>query len=121
MTETKLVKTPLDELTYQIVGCAMAIHRKLGPGYCEDTYQRNLQAYLAEKNIPYPSAQIPVQRCRAMGFHGVVPKTSETTRFALSRTSQCPSSLLLRTVPHTPPALLCRVTCAPCIAQSADL
>jgi GxxExxY protein len=53
MPESKLVKTPLDELTYQIIGCAMAVHRKLGPGYREDTYQRDLEAYLAEKGVPF--------------------------------------------------------------------
>jgi len=44
------ILTPYDDLTYQIIGCAMAVHRKLGPGYREDTYQRDLQVYLAEKN-----------------------------------------------------------------------
>lgn len=58
MAETKLVKTPLDELTYQIIGCAMAVHRKLGPGYREDTYQRDLQAYLAEKSIPFEAQKL---------------------------------------------------------------
>lgn len=58
MAETKLVKTPLDELTYQIIGCAMAVHRKLGPGYREDTYQRDLQATLAEKNIPFEAQKL---------------------------------------------------------------
>jgi GxxExxY protein len=58
MTETKLIKTPLDELTYQIIGCAMAVHRKLGPGYREDTYQRDLQAYLAEKNIHFEAQKL---------------------------------------------------------------
>lgn len=58
MAETKLVKTPLDELTYQIIGCAMAVHRKLGPGYREDTYQRDLQAYLMEKDIPFEAQKL---------------------------------------------------------------
>ena len=31
----------------------MAVHRKLGPGYREDTYQRDLEVYLAEKDIPF--------------------------------------------------------------------
>ena len=52
MAETKRVMTPHDELTCQVIGCAMAVHRKLGPGLREDTYQRDLEIYLAEKNIP---------------------------------------------------------------------
>jgi GxxExxY protein len=61
----KLVKTPYDEWTYKIIGCAMVVHRKRGPGCREDTYQRDLEvhftqsglAYVAQKNIEvYDSA-----------------------------------------------------------------
>ncbi len=38
----KLVTTSYDELTYKIIGCAMAVHRTLGPGLRENTYQRDL-------------------------------------------------------------------------------
>ena len=31
MAQSKFVSTPYDDLTYQIIGCAMAVHRKLGP------------------------------------------------------------------------------------------
>jgi GxxExxY protein len=58
MAETKLYKTPLDELTYQINGCAMAVHRKLGPGFREDTYQRGLEAHLTDKNIPFEAQKL---------------------------------------------------------------
>ena len=34
---SKLVKTSYDDLTYKIIGCAMALHRERGPGYREDT------------------------------------------------------------------------------------
>lgn len=47
--ESKVVKTGYDTLTYQVIGCAMAVHRQLGPGLREDSYQRAL----AEKQIPY--------------------------------------------------------------------
>jgi len=39
----KRIQTPYDTLTYQIIGCAMATHRRLGPGLREDTYQRDLE------------------------------------------------------------------------------
>jgi len=43
----KKIETPYDELTYQIIGCAMTVHRAHGPGLREDTYQRGLEAYPA--------------------------------------------------------------------------
>ena len=50
--KTQRISTPFDDLTYLIIGCAMAVHRTLGPGYREDTYQRDLQNSLTEKKIP---------------------------------------------------------------------
>ena len=35
----KRIKTPFDDLTYKIIGSAMAVHRNLGPGHREDIYQ----------------------------------------------------------------------------------
>jgi GxxExxY protein len=61
----KLVKTPYDDWTYRIIGHAMAVHHKRGPGCRENTYQRDLKvhftegglAYVAQKNIEvYDSA-----------------------------------------------------------------
>ncbi len=43
--KTKLVEHALSQLTYDIIGHAMAVHRKLGPGYREDTYQRDLETH----------------------------------------------------------------------------
>ncbi len=57
---SKIIETPYDALTYKIIGCAMAVHRELGPGLRENTYQRSLANHLAEKSIsfeeekPYP-------------------------------------------------------------------
>ena len=55
----KLVKTPYDDLTYRIIGSAMAVHRAQGSGKRESNYQRALEvqftkdglAFVAEKNI----------------------------------------------------------------------
>jgi len=55
----KFVKTPYDDLTYRIIGDAMAVHRERGPGPREDTFQRDLEvrftasglAYVAQKKI----------------------------------------------------------------------
>lgn len=38
----KKVQGPHEDLTYQINGAAMAVHRRIGPGQKEDVYQRAL-------------------------------------------------------------------------------
>ena len=61
MATQKLIKTPHDELTYKIIGCAMATHRALGPGYREDTYQRDLELRFAESGLAFvPQKQLEV-------------------------------------------------------------
>jgi GxxExxY protein len=52
------VETPLDALTYKIIGCAMALHRELGPGLREDTYQRGLETRLSESGLAFESQQL---------------------------------------------------------------
>lgn len=54
----KLIRTPYDDLTYQIIGCSMAAHRNLGPGLREDTYQRDLEARLAMKGISFEAQKL---------------------------------------------------------------
>ncbi|MBM4429684.1 MAG: GxxExxY protein [Chloroflexi bacterium] len=49
----KRIATPYDDLTYRIIGCAMAVHRLRGPGCREDTYQRDLEVHLAESGVAY--------------------------------------------------------------------
>ncbi|HKZ82227.1 MAG TPA: GxxExxY protein [Anaerolineae bacterium] len=41
---SKKVAGPHEDLTYRINGAAMAVHRRLGPGYKEAVYQRALEA-----------------------------------------------------------------------------
>lgn len=40
---SKAISTPYDAITYKIIGCAMAVHRELGPGLRENMYQRALE------------------------------------------------------------------------------
>lgn len=54
MKETgERVPTPYDDLTYKVIGCAMAVHRSLGPGLRENSYQRALANALAETNLAF--------------------------------------------------------------------
>ena len=59
-TMSKRIQTPYDDRTYRIIGGAMAIHRKLGPGLREDTYQRDLEAWLTANGLAY-EAQRPLE------------------------------------------------------------
>jgi len=50
---SKYIQTAYDQLTYRIIGCAMAVHRNLGPWHREDTYQRALETRLAEAGLAF--------------------------------------------------------------------
>jgi hypothetical protein len=60
LVESKKVTGPHEDLTYRIIGAAMAVHRRLGPGHREVIYQRALEeelskagiAFEAEKSLP---------------------------------------------------------------------
>jgi GxxExxY protein len=40
-----------NDLTYRIIGAAMAVHNRLGPGYKEEVYERALAVELAAQDI----------------------------------------------------------------------
>ncbi len=46
-----------DELTYQIIGCAMKVHNILGPGFQEVIYQRCLAIELERAGISFNREQ----------------------------------------------------------------
>jgi len=45
--------TPINELTDRIIGCAITVHRKLGPGFLESVYQAALAFELSKASIPF--------------------------------------------------------------------
>jgi GxxExxY protein len=50
------------EECYQIIGCAMEVHRQLGNGFLEAVYQEALEIELINNEIPYHrEAEIPIQ------------------------------------------------------------
>lgn len=55
---SKFIQTPYNNLTYKILGCAMAVHRTLGPGLREDTYQRSFANHLSEASISFEEEKL---------------------------------------------------------------
>ena len=43
----------LNALTEQIIGCAIEVHRVLGPGLLESVYEKALCFELNKRNIPF--------------------------------------------------------------------
>ena len=46
-----ITKGDIDKLTYRIIGCAIEVHKYLGPGLLESTYQRCFCHALSLKNM----------------------------------------------------------------------
>ena len=55
-----------DELTGRIIGCAMKVHRTLGPGFLESVYQRALQYELTKAGL-----NVTCERPVAVFYDGV--------------------------------------------------
>jgi GxxExxY protein len=43
----------LDELTYKIIGCAIEVHKQLGPGLLESVYEKCFVRELSLQNIEH--------------------------------------------------------------------
>lgn len=46
-------KKEVDDLSYQIIGAAMEVHRHVGPGFLESVYQKCLAIELAERELSF--------------------------------------------------------------------
>jgi GxxExxY protein len=58
MRQDKRTPTPYDDLTYRIIGCAMSVHRKLGSGFRENTYQRDLEVQFTEAGLTFEAQKL---------------------------------------------------------------
>jgi GxxExxY protein len=64
---------PLATLTERIIGCAIEVHRQLGPGLLEGTYEEALCIELEEAGLRY-QRQVPVPlvyKGRALGEYRI--------------------------------------------------
>lgn len=61
MNDIRLTKKYLTDLTYQITGAAIEVHKKIGPGLLESVYQKCLMHELSLRNLSYISeSTIPI-------------------------------------------------------------
>src|SRR5207247_6719481 len=66
--ETKITKMEFDGLSQSVIGCAIEVHRTLGPGLLESTYRQCLACELSHAQIPFQMEVPPtsaLQRCSA--------------------------------------------------------
>jgi GxxExxY protein len=51
-----------DELSNKVIGCAIEVHRELGPGLLESTYEQCLAYELSQVRIPFKlQVELPVE------------------------------------------------------------
>ena len=61
----------LERLTYDVVGCGIAVHRALGPGFLESVYAESMAMALGDARLPY-AREVPVGvefKGRPVGSH----------------------------------------------------
>ena len=59
-TDKRIEARPHSDLTYKIIGAAMRVHNRMGPGLKEAFYQRALSAELAQAGVEFTAEQ-PVE------------------------------------------------------------
>lgn len=61
MDKNSITQKYINDLAYKIVGCAIEVHKNLGPGLLESIYEKCLLEELKEKKLIYNSqVQIPL-------------------------------------------------------------
>jgi len=64
-----MTKKYLNDLTYQILGAAIEVHKELGPGLLESVYHKCLKQELFLRNINFLSEQIVPVNYKGMEFN----------------------------------------------------
>jgi GxxExxY protein len=65
--EARLIVYRFEQLSAEVIGAALAVHKDLGPGFLESIYHAAMRVALTHRAIPFES-QLAVD----IGFEGVV-------------------------------------------------
>lgn len=65
------VTAPHEDLTYRIIGAAMVVHSRIGPGHKEAIYQRALEEQFCQAKLSFePEKNLPIyDGNRLLGFY----------------------------------------------------
>lgn len=64
-----MTKQEVDDLTYEIIGAAIEVHKALGPGLLESTYHKCMMMELKQRNISFESNLIVPVHYKGMEMH----------------------------------------------------
>lgn len=53
-----MTKTEINALSYKVIGAAIEVHKFLGPGLLESTYQKCMQRELALQGIKFQAGRV---------------------------------------------------------------
>ena len=58
----EITKATINDLVYQVIGAAIEVHKKLGPGLLESVYHKCMEEELQQKNIAFESEKkVPIR------------------------------------------------------------
>ena len=76
----RITKKYLNEFTYKVIGCAIEVHKQLGPGLLESIYEKCFLRELALRGIAYRNqVWVPLQ------YKGLELETELSPDFATSK------------------------------------
>jgi GxxExxY protein len=64
----QLTKTYLDELSYRVIGCAIEVHKYLGPGLLESVYEKCFKRELTLQLIGFKSQTVIPMEYKGMAL-----------------------------------------------------
>jgi GxxExxY protein len=60
--EVQITQKYINEITYEVIGCAIEIHKHLGPGLLESVYEKCFRKELTLRSLKYQTQQwIPIE------------------------------------------------------------